>query len=264
MRLKLISCQVFCREIAAVARDSPHEIAIEFLSKGLHEIPCAEMSRRIQQSVDRASRSEGDPPSCEGRSPSLLGGCDAVLLAYGFCNHGIASLRATSVPLVLPRAHDCIDVLLGRARASRYREDHPGAYFQSTGWIEHRGNPAELEALSIAHRNGLHASHDALAARYGEDNAGYLHGILGDHTKHYSRLAYIHGGTSRDDACAAQTEAEASRRGWAFEQLPADLTLLRKLVNGDWKDAEFLIVQPGQTVAASYDDSLIQTEPTTP
>lgn len=246
MRLKLISCQVFCREIAAVMRDSAHEIAVEFLSKGLHEIPCTEMCSRIQQSVDRAT------------------GCDAILLAYGFCNHGIAGLRATNVPLVLMRAHDCIDVLLGRSRAARYREENPGAYFQSTGWIEHRKNPAELEALSIAHRNGLHATHEALASRFGEDNAGYLHSILGDHTKHYSRLAYVHSGTSRDDGYAAQTEAEAARRGWAFDQLPADLTLLRNLLSGDWNSDEFLIVQPGETVAASYDERLIKTEPTSP
>ena len=246
MRLKLISCQVFCREIAAVMRDSPHEIEVEFLSKGLHEIPCAEMCLRIQHSVDRAA------------------GFSAVLLAYGFCNHGIAGLRATSVPLVLMRAHDCIDVLLGRSRASQYREQNPGAYFQSTGWIEHRRNPAELESLSIAHRHGLYASHEALASRFGEESAAYLREALGGHTKHYSRLAYIHSGTARDDACASQTEAEAARRGWAFDRLPADLGLLRRLVQGGWNDAEFLIVQPGQTVAASYDNQLIRTEPTTP
>lgn len=246
MRLKLISCQVFCREVAAVIRGSPHEIEIEFLSKGLHEIPCVEMCRRIQESVDRT------------------GDFDAVLLAYGFCNHGIAGLRATGIPLVLMRAHDCIEVLLGRSRAARYREDHPGAYFQSTGWIEHRKNPAEIETLSFAHRHSIYASQEELAARYGEDNASYLRDILGDHTRHYSRLAYIHGGTARDDDCALQTEAEAARRGWAFDQMPADLTLLRKLVCGDWSDAEFLLVKPGQTVAASYDDRLIQSEPTTP
>jgi hypothetical protein len=244
MRLKLISCQVFCREIAQVMKHSPHEIEVEFLSKGLHEIPCTEMSRRLQESVDRAT------------------GFDAVALAYGFCNHGIAGLRANDVPLILMRAHDCIDVLLGRSRAAQYRGQNPGAYFQSSGWIEHRKNPAELEALSLAHRHSLYASHDELASRYGDDNAAYLRDILGDHTKHYSRLAYIHCGTVRDDDYALQTEAEAVRRGWAFDQMPADLSLLQKLVNGSWNSNEFLIVQPGQIVAASYDDQLIQTEPT--
>lgn len=246
MRLKLISCQVFCREIAAVMRRSSHSIDVEFLSKGLHEIPCTEMCHRIQGRVNHAS------------------GCDAILLAYGFCNHGIAGLRATNVPLVLMRAHDCIDVLLGRSRAARYREENPGAYFQSSGWIEHRKNPAELEALSFAHRHSLYASRDELASRFGDDNAAYLRGILGDHTRHYSRLAYVHSGTSRDDGYAAQTEAEAALRGWAFDQMPADLSLLQKLVNGDWNSDEFLIVQPGETVAASYDERLIQTEPTSP
>ena len=244
MRLKLISCQVFCREIASVMKHSPYEIDVEFLSKGLHEIPCMEMCRRIQQSVDRAT------------------GFDAILLAYGFCNHGIAGLRANDVPLVLMRAHDCIDVLLGRSRAARYREENPGAYFQSGGWIEHRQNPAELEALSIANRHSLYASQDELASRFGDDNAAYLREVLGDHTKHYTRLAYIHSGTARDEDYALQTQTEATHRGWAFDQMPADLSLLQRLVNGDWNAEEFLVVRPGQTVAASYDHQLIHTEPT--
>jgi hypothetical protein len=34
MRLKLISCQVFCREIAAVTRRTPNRVDIEFVAKG--------------------------------------------------------------------------------------------------------------------------------------------------------------------------------------------------------------------------------------
>ena len=81
-------------------------------------------------------------------------------------------------------------------------------------------------------------------------------------TEALSRAAQIR--LSRDDGYAAQTEAEAALRGWAFDQMPADLSLLQKLVNGDWNSDEFLIVQPGETVAASYDERLIQTEPTSP
>lgn len=244
MRLSLISCQVFCREVAAVLRESPHEIRVSFLSKGLHDIPCAEMSRRIQNEIDEA------------------GACDAVLLAYGFCNHGIAGLTAREVPLVLPRAHDCITVLMGGcAKSAPYREAHPGAYYQSSGWLEHRRNPAELEALSIARRHGLQAGLEELIARHGEDNGRYLHAQLGDHTRHYDRLTYLHAGLPADERHAAATRAEAARRGWSYEELPADLTLLRRLVHGEWDEEHFLTVPPGRSVAATYDERLIQSEP---
>lgn len=248
MRFKLISCQVFCREIAAVMKRSSNEIDVEFLSKGLHEIPCCDMCRRIQSVVDAVDSRR----------------FDAILLAYGFCNHGIAGLRAAAVPLVVPRAHDCITMLLGRERSARYREANPGAYFQSSGWIEHRKNPEELEALSTAKRHGLYATEAQLAERFGEKNAAYLREHLGNHTRHYSRLAYIRGDSQRDAHYSELTAAEATRRGWAFDELPADLTLLQRLVNGDWNDEDFLIVKPGQQIAAAYDSSIIQTEPAAP
>jgi hypothetical protein len=248
MRLKLISCQVFCREIAAVARQSPHEIDIEFLSKGLHEIPCVDMAGRIQQVIDRSHGSE----------------FDVILLAYGFCNHGTVGLKAREIPLVVPRAHDCVSILMGRETSDSYRDSHPDAYFQSSGWIEHRNNPKEIEALSIARRNGLYATRDEFTARYGDENADYLHEQLGNHTRHYSQLTYINSGLKLDAKYATQTATEAGRRGWAFEEVRGDLSMLQRLVNGDWIGEDFLIVPRGQRIAASYDKRIIQAGPDAP
>lgn len=248
MRLKMISCQVFCREIAAAVRESPHDIAIEFLSKGLHEIPCVDMAGRIQLSIDQTRAAD----------------YAVILLAYGFCNHGIVGLKAREIPLVVPRAHDCVSILMGREKSDDYRAAHPGAYFQSSGWIEHRNNPADLEALSTARRHGLHTTRDEFAARYGEDNADYLHDQLGNHTRHYSQLTYINSGLKLDDKHAMQTGAEAHRRGWSFEEVPGDLSLLQRLVNGDWLGDEFLIVPRGQRIAASYDRHIVKAEPYAP
>src|SRR5262245_12311217 len=127
MRLKLISCQVFCREMAAVIARSRNQVEIEFLSKGLHEIGCVGMAARIQEAID-----------------GVCGDFDAVLLGYGLCNNGLAGLCAHRVPLVVPRAHDCITLLLGsKERYLDYFEKNPGTYFKSTGWIEHEKNPDE-------------------------------------------------------------------------------------------------------------------------
>ena len=52
MRLKLISCEVFYREICAAVAHSKQEVDIEFPSKGLHDIGCAEMRERLQGAVD--------------------------------------------------------------------------------------------------------------------------------------------------------------------------------------------------------------------
>ena len=87
-RLKLISCEIFFREMEFLLERSPHAIDVEFLQKGLHDIPTEEMLKRIQAQVDAASEQD----------------YDAVLLGYGLCNNGLVGLTARNIPLVLPRA----------------------------------------------------------------------------------------------------------------------------------------------------------------
>jgi hypothetical protein len=36
-----------------------------------------------------------------------------------------------------------------------------------------------------------------------------------------------------------------------------DISLIQRLINGPWTEQEFLVVQPGQSVAARVDDTAI-------
>ena len=53
---------------------------------------------------------------------------------------------------------------------------------------------------------------------------------------------------------------EAAEAGWKFEKMAGDLILLRRLVNGDWKGGDFLLVQPGERITATYDNSIVRVE----
>jgi len=86
MRLKIISCEVFTREICEAAARSVHQVDLVFLPKGLHDIGCSGMRERLQPAID-------------GVDTSLF---DRILLGYGLCNNGIAGLIARGVPLVVP------------------------------------------------------------------------------------------------------------------------------------------------------------------
>jgi hypothetical protein len=54
MKCKLMSCEVLFREACAAVARSPHQVDIEFLPKGLHDIGGAGMCARLQEAVDRS------------------------------------------------------------------------------------------------------------------------------------------------------------------------------------------------------------------
>ena len=245
MRLRLISCEIFCREICTAISRSPHTIDLEFLPKGLHDIGSAEMRERLQAALDRVDEQR----------------YKAILLGYGLCNNGVAGLTARSIPIVLPRAHDCIALFFGsKERYRAYFDAHPGVFFKTTGWIERGTDSGELSQISIQRRLGMDSSYEDLVARYGEENAKYLWEELCNYSRHYRQLTFIEMGIEPNDSFERQTREEASQRGWIFDKVQGDLSLIQRLVDGKWDDREFLVLEPGQRVVARYDDDIIARE----
>jgi hypothetical protein len=246
LRQHLISCRVFERELELLAATAQTDLRIQFLEMALHEKPGEQLRSALQQAVNAV------PP----------GQCDVISLGYGLCNRGIVGLEARTLPIVIPRAHDCLGILLGSsARYLGEIDKEPGTYFQSSGWIENLPADRALRPLAAGAGSGPDASREELIARYGEENARFLLEELAGLTRHYRRLVFI----STPVAGAAARECRAceiaQQQGWIFERLPGDLGWLRRLVDGDWNDREFLVLQPGQRVGLRYDGQLIGPEP---
>jgi hypothetical protein len=55
-------------------------------------------------------------------------------------------------------------------------------------------------------------------------------------------------------------EQICAERHWQFEEMAGDLGLLQRWLDGDWREQDFLVVQPGEQVAASYDERVIVAE----
>ena len=67
-------------------------------------------------------------------------GYEAILLGYARCNDGVAGVTARQVPLVIPRAHDCITFFFGsRETYKKYFDRYPGTYYMTTGWAKQHG-----------------------------------------------------------------------------------------------------------------------------
>jgi len=238
VRLKLISCEIFYREMCAAVARSPHLVDIEFLPKGLHDIGSAKMSARLQEAVDAVDAER----------------YEAVLLGYALCGTGLVGLTARSIPLVLPRAHDCITLFLGsKERYLEYFQNTPGVYFKTSGWIERGETSGPLTQLSFG-KSGECFNYASLVEKYGEENAQYLWEAM---APSYRQFTYIEMGVEPDDRFERHSRDRAAERGWKYEKLQGDMRLIDKLVAGDWADAEFLVVPPGRRISARYDESIL-------
>lgn len=241
MRLKVLACEVFFREVCLLAADSPHTIDLAFLPKGLHDLGVERMVPRLQAEVDAVPADKG---------------YDATVLVYGLCNNGIVGLQARDTRLVVPRAHDCITLYMGdRQRYLDYFNAHPGTYYRTTGWLEHADSTGAGEE-SVSQKLGLAVQYEELVAKYGEENARYIMETMGDTLQNYDRLTYIHMGLPCEGPFIEDARREAAEKGWTFDRVEGSLDLLRKLIHGNWDDS-FLILEPGQAVKATHDTDII-------
>jgi hypothetical protein len=240
MRLKLIACEVLFREMCNAVARAPHQVDLDVLPKGLHDLGATAMRTELQHRVDGAGSSY-----------------DAVVFGYALCGNGLLGIEARAIPLVLPRAHDCIALLMGsRQRYQQYFDTHPGTYFRSTGWLERGQSIVQLARPRAAAGYSL----EELVARYGEDNGRYLYEEMNRYQTAYCRLTFIETGLEPDNTHERRAREEAAGRNWSFEKIAGDSNLFHRLVAGDWDPADFLVVPPGCRVAARYDDNIIGIE----
>ena len=244
MRLKLIACEVLRREFEHLIVRSPNEVEPLFLQKGLHDLGSQPMRQRLQSAID-----------------ATQSGFDAITLGYGLCNNGTAGLVARDTPLVIPRAHDCITLLMGsRDRYDRYFTENPGTYFLSTGWIEHGEVSDELRPQTIPARMGLELSLDELIQRYGEEEGRYVWETLSP-TRNYCRITFIETGVEPDGGFEAEARTRAEASGWSFQKLRGDLDLLRRLLDGPWDGPDFLVVPSGHTIEPDHGECIVKARP---
>ncbi|MFW5798297.1 MAG: DUF1638 domain-containing protein [Planctomycetota bacterium] len=248
-RVACIACEVVCRELYHLAARSDNVVDFTMLSQGLHDIGCQKMSARLQQEIDAIDADR----------------YDTVVLAYALCNNGIVGLTAPpGVTLVIPRAHDCISFLLGSKEAyRRWFDENPDTYVLSVGWMERDLETREDVGSDDTFKQlGMGLSYREYADKYGEDNAQYLVETLGNGLKNYSGIAYVDMpflGTL-NDRLAEQARVRAEEKGFGFRRIEGDLSLLEALLEGPWDDQRFLVLQPGQSVRACHDESIICTE----
>lgn len=113
MRIGIISCETFERNLEPLIKEDPDIVHKEYLQFGFHEYP-EELKKAVIEKVN-----------------SLEGKVDAVLLGYGICNSLKDITKQLKVPTVQLRGDDCIGVLLTPEEYDKERKKCAGTVYHT-------------------------------------------------------------------------------------------------------------------------------------
>lgn len=247
MFLKVIACEIAARELHYVAARSRNLVDLEFLTQGHHDAPVPARAE-IQQRIDAVP----------------AGKYEAILLGYGLCSNILVGLNCSHTQLIVPRAHDCITLFLGsKERYQKLFSERPGTYYYTSGWLEcatRRANKGSVwggASLPANSSLNLKATYEQWVQKYGEDQAKYLLEEMSRWTGVYSHGSLIDFDFLKHLDLAQQVQKVCSDKGWTYDEIPGDLALFQKMVDGPWEEENFLQVKPGQKIVASFDERII-------
>jgi len=236
----VIACEALARAVYFYAAQSPHRINLTLQKIGLHDRPTS-LREHLQKLVDQTPADE----------------YDAILLTYGLCGRAIDGLVSRDLPLIIPRAHDCITLYLGSREAySEQQNNQPGTYWYSQDYLERSGRYGENMALGSVLPSDLNNTYEAYVLKYGEENARYLMDTLNGWQQHYTRAVLFESEFGVDQEIRQKAQDQAARNGWQLESIPSNFQLIKKQIFGEWDD-DFLVVPPKHRVQMSGDEGII-------
>ena len=226
------------QEIKFCALRSKNIIDIIFLELDLHEEP-EKLNKQLRKALECTCDADGNL-------------YDATLLGYGLCSNAIVGLSA-KIPVVVPRGHDCITLLLGsKEKYRQYFDSHRGIYWYSPGWIKSGRQPSKERYEEIL---------KVYTEKYGPDNAEHLMRTEQDWIKEYTWATYVDWGFEGSKEQKQFTRSCAEFLKLKYDELKGDPSLMQRFLDGEWSDEEFLIVKPGQKIEEDLtSDGIIKSE----
>jgi len=244
LKLKVIACDVFKREISYLSSLSECFVDVTYLCQGLHSTP-DELRNMLQKEIDKVEE-DGFPYNHFGKNPSY----DFIILGYGLCSNSIVGLKSKSIPLIVPKAHDCTTLLLGsRELYNKYfSEGEGGVYWYSAGWIDCSMQPGKERYTETL---------KGYVEKYGEDNAEYLMEMEQNWFNEYGTAAFINWKClENSERYRTYSKECAEYLNWKYLEIEGDTSLMSDILNGKFDD-NVVIVSPEKEIKASHDDEII-------
>ncbi|MFN2149031.1 MAG: DUF1638 domain-containing protein [Anaerolineales bacterium] len=214
--LVVIACRVF-QGLLERYIPAGRQAEVTFLDYGLHRVP-KNLTASLQEQIDAIEE------------PSL------ILLGYGLCGNGLNGIQARQHTLIVPKADDCIAILLGSRQA--YREQfnlEPGTYYLTKGWLESGSDPLK--------------EYHEYAEKYGEEEADWL---MDQMYRNYRRLVFVAHEQADLDAYrsrALEVARYCERWGMRYGEIIGSDGYIARLAEaglnpGSGRD-DFLLIPPG-------------------
>jgi hypothetical protein len=215
----ILACHVMQSLIQPHLPDA--DIPVTYLDYGLHIRP-QKMTPTLQAQLDALLE------------PSL------VLIGYGLCGNGLDGLKAGAHTLIIPRADDCIAILLGSYQAYiQAFQAQPGTYYLTKGWLESGSNPLK--------------EYREYVDQYGPERADMLIESMYNRYKHLCFVAHTQADLDEYRQQAMEVaDFCAQRWGMTYEERIGSDGLIRRLLEARHRQEnlgeDFVVVPPGGTV----------------
>lgn len=227
----IIACRVLWREINYLVSISPLYYDIIYLDQGLHDEPC-KLQIQLQNKINELETSYS-----------------IILVGYGLCSNGIVGITSKTATLVLMRGHDCITFFLGSKEKYRtYFDRFPGTYWYNTGWIE---------TSNIPNKEFYEKKFLEYKEKYDEETAQYLVDTEKEWLSKYKNIFYIKQGITDEINYITLSIEAAEYLSWDYKEIPGDLNLMKDWIQGNWQNDRFLVIEPNNSVAASFEEATI-------
>lgn len=215
MSTVILACQTIKREVHLAIKETGVDYPVILIDSGLHNYP-DKLRETIQTQLNKIEN------------------VDSILMAFGYCGNGLMGIKSPQARVIVPRADDCITLLLGSNDVRKKISREAGTYFLTQGWLEYERN--------------LITEYEMCVEKYGLDRAKRVMKIM---LSHYRRLMVIDTRAYPLEDILQTTAGFAEKMGMCHEKYTGSMRFLKKLLTGPW-DEEFIILEPGQEL--TFDD----------
>lgn len=211
MTVKIIACEVMKEELLAITPN--YQVEYEFIPMKLHLYP-QKLHKELQDILDRSL------------------GFSKIIIAFGLCGGATKNLKASDSPLIIPRVHDCLPLLLGsRAAYKHFVKEEKGTFYLSCGWM-------------ITEKNIL-SEHQRVKEKYGDKKALRVLDRMYDS---YKKILFIHTSSTEEETTMQQSRQIAELLKLNYDTIQGNDAYIKKIVNGPWDEDDFANIKPFELI----------------